>query len=101
MVVAEAWTQRLAVAVSDIPVLRELVEDSGGGLVAGNDAASFSTAISALLDDRERTRAMGLAGYEYWRGWLTPEAVADRHLDVYAQMLQAGYAAAADPRTSS
>ena len=87
MVVAEAWTQRLPVVVSDIPTLRELVEDSGGGLVAGNDAASFATAISAMLDDRARTVALGRAGYEYWHARLTPGAVAERHLAVYEQMI--------------
>jgi glycosyltransferase involved in cell wall biosynthesis len=86
MVVAEAWTQRLPVVVSDIPALRELVEDSGGGLVAGNDAPSFAMAISAMLDDRPGASALGVAGHEYWRRRLTPEAVAERHLDVYKQM---------------
>ncbi len=88
MVVAEAWTQRLPVVVSDIPVLRELVEDSGGGLVAGEDATSFSVAISAMLDDRRRAEALGIAGYDYWHGWLMPEAVAARHLESYERIVQ-------------
>jgi glycosyltransferase involved in cell wall biosynthesis len=87
MVVAEAWTQKLPVVVSDIPVLRELVENSGGGMVAGNDAQAFGTAIVAMLDDRVRARSLGVSGYEYWRERLTPGAVADRHLAIYEQML--------------
>jgi glycosyltransferase involved in cell wall biosynthesis len=86
MVVAEAWSQRLPVLVSDIPVLRELVEDSGGGLIAGNDAESFAESIAALLDDRARAASLGAAGHQFWRQSLTPGAVAERHLYIYEQM---------------
>jgi glycosyltransferase involved in cell wall biosynthesis len=88
MVVAEAWTQQLPVIVSDIPVLRELVEDSNGGLVAGNDAGSFRDAIVAMLDDRARAQAFGSSGHEYWRRRFMPGVVAERHLEVYTEMLE-------------
>ena len=83
LVVAEAWTQRVPVVVSDIPVLRELVSDSGGGLCADADAESFAAAIVSLLHEPLRARALGQAGYEYWRAQLAPGAVAERHLAVY------------------
>ncbi|MCW3033859.1 MAG: glycosyl transferase group 1 [Solirubrobacterales bacterium] len=87
MVVAEAWSQRLPVVVSDIPVLRELVEDSGGGLVAGNDVGSFAESIASLLDDRGLARSLGASGRSYWERRLTPAAVAERHLQIYETML--------------
>jgi glycosyltransferase involved in cell wall biosynthesis len=87
MVVAEAWSQGLPVVVSDIPVLRELVEGSGGGLVAGNDAGSFAESIAAMLDDRVRATSLGEAGRGYWERYLTPAAVAERHLEIYETML--------------
>jgi glycosyltransferase involved in cell wall biosynthesis len=87
MVVPEAWSQRVPVVVSDIPVLRELVTASGGGLVASADPESFAQAISSLLDDPGRARSLGEAGYRYWRAQLTPDAVAGRHLEIYESML--------------
>lgn len=83
LVVPEAWSQSTAVVVSDIPVLRELVESSGGGLLAQREAADIATAIGSLLDDPRRARAMGAAGREYWRENLEPDAVAARHAAIY------------------
>jgi glycosyltransferase involved in cell wall biosynthesis len=87
LVVAEAWSQGVPVVVADIPVLRELVTDSGGGLVADPDPRSFAAALVSLLDDRARARALGASGRDYWRRRLTPEAVADRHLAVYERII--------------
>ena len=86
LVVAEAWSQRVPVVVSDIPVLRELVSASGGGLIASADRASFAQAIGSLLDDPALARSLGRAGYDYWHAQLTPDAVAARHLAIYEQI---------------
>lgn len=86
LVVPEAWSQRVPVVVSDIPVLRELVSDSGGGLVASADPESFALAIASLLDDPARARSLGQAGHDYWQAQLTPAAVAGRHLAIYARL---------------
>jgi glycosyltransferase involved in cell wall biosynthesis len=86
LVVAEAWSQRVPVVVSDIPVLRELVSDSGGGRVASADPASFAQAIGSLLDDPDLARSLGRAGYDYWSTRLTPDAVAERHIGIYEQI---------------
>jgi glycosyltransferase involved in cell wall biosynthesis len=101
LVVPEAWSQRVPVVVSDIPVLKELVSDSGGGLVASADARSFAQAISSLIGDPARARAMGEAGYDYWRAQLTPEAVAERHLEIYDELLGTRTAARSPASTSS
>ena len=86
LVVPEAWSQSTAVVVSDIPVLRELVGASGGGILARRDAAAMAEAIGSLLDDPARARALGRAGHDYWHAHLTPEAVADRHLAIYERI---------------
>jgi glycosyltransferase involved in cell wall biosynthesis len=88
LVVAEAWSQGVPVIVADIPVLSELVRSSGGGIVANPDARSFAGAVTSLLDDRVRARALGVAGRAYWRQQLTPEAVADRHLEIYERIIR-------------
>ncbi len=82
LVVAEAWSQRVPVVVSDIPVLRELVESSGGGLVSSPDGPSFAEAIASLLLDPAMASSRGRAGCDYWRANLAPAAVAARHLEI-------------------
>ncbi len=83
MVVAEAWSQRVPVVTSDIPVLLELVGESGGGLAVSSQPGPIAQAVVSLLDDPAAAREMGAAGHEYWRTQLTPDAVAARHLGVY------------------
>ncbi|HEV3047488.1 MAG TPA: glycosyltransferase family 4 protein, partial [Solirubrobacteraceae bacterium] len=87
LVVPEAWTRSVPVVVSDIPVLRELVEDSGGGLAVAREPRAFAEAINALLEDRERARSLGRAGRAYWESRLTPQAVTQRHLEIYESLL--------------
>jgi glycosyltransferase involved in cell wall biosynthesis len=96
LVVPEAWSHSVPVLVSDHPVLRELVSESGGGRWARRDAGSFADAIVALLDDPELARSLGEAGRRYWHQRLTPEAVAARHLAVYERLLS-GHAHASPP----
>jgi glycosyltransferase involved in cell wall biosynthesis len=98
MVVAEAWSARLPVVTSDIPVLRELVDESGGGLYAPPDPPALAEAISSLLLEPERARALGEAGHSYWKGKLTPDAVAGRHLEVYERIAAARRTAHPPPR---
>lgn len=87
LVVPEAWSYRVPVVVSEIPVLRELVDVSEGGLHVPRNPAAIAAAISSLLDDPQRARTMGDAGFEYWRAHLTPRAVMQRHLHVYESLL--------------
>jgi len=88
LVVAEAWSQAVPVVVADIPVLSELVTVSGGGIVAAPDAESFAAAVGSLLDDPHHARTLGAAGHDYWRQYLTPEAVAERHLGIYERIIR-------------
>jgi glycosyltransferase involved in cell wall biosynthesis len=87
LVVGEAWSQAVPVVVADIPVLSELVTAAGGGLVSAPDGAAFAAAVGSLLDEPQRARSLGQAGHEYWRQNLTPAAVAERHLQIYARII--------------
>jgi glycosyltransferase involved in cell wall biosynthesis len=97
MVVGEAWSESVPVLVSDIPVLRELVEDSGGGVVTPRDPERAAEAICELLDDREGVQALGRAGRSYWERNLTPQAVCDRHMAIYEELLRGAPARAGTP----
>jgi glycosyltransferase involved in cell wall biosynthesis len=89
LVVAEAWSARVPAVVSDIPVLRELVEESGGGVLAARDPRALAEAVLSLLDDPLLARRLGDAGHEYWRRNFRPLAVAERHLAIYERLLAA------------
>jgi glycosyltransferase involved in cell wall biosynthesis len=86
MVVAEAWSLSVPVLVSDIPVLRELVRESGGGMVAQRSPQSLAEGINALLDDPQLARSLGRSGHDYWSTQLTPLAVTERHLAIYEEL---------------
>jgi glycosyltransferase involved in cell wall biosynthesis len=86
LVVPEAWSQGVPVVVSDIPVLRELVTASGGGVVAAPEPEAFAEAIGSLLAEPALARSMGRAGYDYWERNLIPAAVAGRHLEIYERI---------------
>lgn len=87
LVVAEAWSQSVPVVVSDTPVLRELVESSGGGVVSARKPEAIAAAIAGLLEQPERAREMGSAGRRYWQRECDPEVVARRHLAIYDALL--------------
>lgn len=83
----EAWSAGTTVVGSDIPPLRELVERSGGGLVAPRTAAALAAALGSLIADPERRRTMAEAGRRFWLAGHTPAAVAERHEALYARLL--------------
>jgi glycosyltransferase involved in cell wall biosynthesis len=87
LVVAEAWSLSTPVVVSDIPVLKELVDASGGGLACRREPHGIAEAISSLLADPGRAKAMGQAGHAYWRRQFDPHAVAARHVGLYERLI--------------
>jgi glycosyltransferase involved in cell wall biosynthesis len=89
LVVPEAWSQATPVVVSDIPVLRELVQESKGGVTVHRDAQSVADAINVLLDEPNRASSLGRAGKQYWHDHLRPQAVAERHVAIYQRVLRA------------
>lgn len=102
LVVAEAWSHGTPTVVSDIPVLKELVDRSGGGVAVHRDARSFADALCAMLEEPAHARSMGQAGRAYWLENLTPEAVLRQQLDIYEALLAGRRAVPAlEPSSSS
>jgi glycosyltransferase involved in cell wall biosynthesis len=79
----EAWTASTPVVAADIPPLRELVTRSGGGVVAERSAEPLAAALTSLLLDPARARALGAAGHAFWKSSFTVEAVARLHDELY------------------
>jgi glycosyltransferase involved in cell wall biosynthesis len=89
LVVAEAWSHGVPTVVSDIPVLEELVRDSGGGIAVPRRAGDLAAAITDLLSEPARAHACGEAGQAYWRANLTPEVVYRQQLAIYEELTPA------------
>lgn len=63
LVMLEAWANGKPVIAASIAVSRELVTESGGGIVAPfGDAGALADAIEKLLAEPELRRTMGLGG---------------------------------------
>jgi glycogen(starch) synthase len=63
LVLLEAWANAKPVIAADIAVSRELVAESGGGvLVPFGDAQRLAEEIERMLADSDLRRSMGLAG---------------------------------------
>jgi len=53
------------VANEEIPEQKEVIEESGGGMLVKFDAKSFAKGIIELLDNPERAKEMGEKGHEW------------------------------------
>ncbi len=60
----EAMNASMAVLASDVPGLRDIVEPVGSPLVAPDDIAGMTTALADLLDNQEKRRGLGRAGFD-------------------------------------
>jgi len=91
LVVVEAWSTGTPVVVSDIPVLRELVDGAGGGIVVAREPNALAAAITRLVDDPQLAAAMGEAGRRHWDANYQPATVARRHVEAYRQLIASAH----------
>ncbi|HEY7659050.1 MAG TPA: glycosyltransferase, partial [Actinomycetota bacterium] len=83
----EALALGCPVVVTPIRDQAELVEASGGGLVAPFDAEALAGALACLMFDPERARAMGAAGRAFVERHRTYERIAERIEERYESLL--------------
>lgn len=86
--VVEAWSARTSAVVSDIPVLKELVERSGTGRAVARNPDSVADAVVSLLDDERREERADQAR-AYWSDHYRPEIVAQWHMNAYERLIGA------------
>ena len=89
LVVSEAWSLGVPVVTSDIPVLKERVTASGGGIATSVDPPALAAALERLVSDADLRRQMGRRGHEHWQRTESPESVAAWHRAAYAELLAA------------
>jgi putative colanic acid biosynthesis glycosyltransferase WcaI len=64
-----------------------VVEKAGAGLaVPPDDPEAFLAALTALLGDRARARAMGVAGRAFVERWASPAVVAGRYEALFTEL---------------
>lgn len=87
--VLEAMAAARPVVASDTGGLRELVVDGETGLLAApGDSVSLARAISKLIAERERMRAMGANGRARVEKYFTMEKMARENESYYYNLLQ-------------
>jgi len=83
-VILEAWQFKKPVIVSNIPVLKCVVDDGVNGIVVSpDDFHSIKNAIERILGDNEFAERLGKAGYEKWKNNFTPEIIKKKLYALY------------------
>lgn len=90
LVVGEAWAAGTPALVSDIPLLKQLVEKGGGGRAVRRAPADIADGVLDLLDAPDELRRLGEAGRAYWQRELTVDAAVRRHEAFYEELVNRG-----------
>jgi glycosyltransferase involved in cell wall biosynthesis len=85
--ILEAWSARTAVLTSNLPPLVELAKRSGGAVCTERSVEGIGTALRSLFSSPGRIEALAEAGFKYWRRGHTVDAVVDRHVDLYKELI--------------
>jgi glycosyltransferase involved in cell wall biosynthesis len=87
LVISEAWSVSAPVVTSDLAVLAERINESGGGIATPKTPGCLADAIKSLLDDGALRKAMGEAGHRHWLATSTPDKFLKFHIDAYRELL--------------
>lgn len=88
MAVLEAMAAGVPVVGARVGGVPDLIEDGVTGLLCDPlDERSMADAVDALIADPGRSARMGAAGCEQARGRFAPRVVAERHLEIYREVL--------------
>jgi glycosyltransferase involved in cell wall biosynthesis len=80
----EAMALGLPIVASDIPAIREVVEDGRNALLAAPaDSAALAQALGALLDDPARRAVLGARSQQIYQDRFTLARSVERMLDLY------------------
>ena len=85
LTVTEAmWKSRPVVGSAVGGIVDQIVDGRTGSLVDPFDLGQYGATVCAMLDDRERSTQMGIAGRERVRDHF----LGDRHLEQWAQLFE-------------
>jgi glycosyltransferase involved in cell wall biosynthesis len=87
----EAMALALPVVASDLPALREVVQDRATGiLVPPRDAVRLAAAIRELLDDPDRARTLGAHGRQVFIDRFTADHIGTEMIALYNRVIAGG-----------
>jgi len=87
----EAMALGLPIVASDLPAIREVVEDGRNAvLVPPGSPAALSAAVADLAEDRDRCRRMGERGREIFLERFTLERSASRMVELFERVASEG-----------
>jgi glycosyltransferase involved in cell wall biosynthesis len=90
MAVIEAMAARVPVAAARVGGVPDLVEKGITGVLFDPfDERNMADAVEGLLGDPARAARMGAAGREQVLQRFTPRVVAERHIEIYREVLSA------------
>lgn len=83
----EAMALGMPIVASDLPAIREVVEEGGNAvLVPPGDAGALASSVSALLDDEDRRRRFGSRSRAIFEARFTLQRSVDRMADLYRRV---------------
>ena len=86
--ILEAWAVRRPVIGSDIEGIREIITQSGGGLMFKSESADdLAARIAELLDDSSKRDALAARGQQWLADNCDPARYADRFVEFILQCL--------------
>lgn len=85
----EAWANGIPAVVPDHGTYPELIADAGGGLLfQPDDAVDLAAKLAELLQDRQRSQALGQAGQQAIQQRYHAAAMAEQTRTLYEQLLK-------------
>lgn len=89
--VLEAWAGGVPVVLPEIGAYRELVNDTGGGLLcSANSAAALAEGLKRMIRDRAHAEECGRRGREAVENRYNPGLMAHRTVALYGRSTGAG-----------
>lgn len=88
MVLLEAMSYGIPVVATSVGGVTEAVNDETGFVVPSRDIDSLANAITVLIQDEEKRRKMGQAGYERIKRFFSVEAMAQAYERLYTVVMK-------------
>jgi len=84
LVYAEAWSYGKPVICGTAPASRELVQESGGGIVSDQSNGALAEALLSLLADENLRVQLGRSGHKFQQNMLNQEKFVEIHRKAFA-----------------
>jgi len=88
LVILEAWCLDCPVAVSNLPAIREFVDEKNGVSFEPGNVDSLVKGLKALLEDPARSKEQALRGHQLVLEKFSPTVIAQQYSELFRRVLQ-------------